>query len=168
LGVLISGDTKEDLRCIVSDFAIKDGVMTPRALVIDTSGTTVTGQGSISLADESLDINLRGKPKKVTLSLRGPILIRGRFRDPHIAIGAEAYARAGGSVVLGALLTPVAAVITFIDSGKKHDADCGGLTDNAQQNAAAEPPVNKHPPPPKRRAGAKPARQTDEQKLGGR
>ncbi len=160
LGVLISGDKKEDLRCIVSDFEIKDGIMTPRALVIDTSGTTVNGQGTINLKEESLDITLKGKPKKATLSLRGPIHVRGTFRDPSVGLGAEAYARAGASVVLGALLTPIAAIITFIDSGKKHDADCGGLEASAQQNAAAEPPVNKNPPPPKRTARAKAAPKT--------
>lgn len=173
LGTLISGDKKIALRCTVTDFEIKQGVMTPRLFVIDTSDSTITGQGSINLADETMDISVKGKPKKVTLSLRGPILVKGKFRDPHIGVGAEAVARAGGSVVLGALLTPIAAIITFIDSGKKRDADCQGLEASAKQEAASAPPVNKNPPPPKRTARtpqAKPTResQSDAQRSGGK
>ena len=174
LGVLISGDKKEELRCIVSDFEIKNGVMTPRALVIDTAGTTVNGEGTINLTDETLNMTLKGKPKKATLSLRGPILVKGSFRDPSVGIGAEAFARAGGSAVLGALLTPIAAIIAFIDSGKNRDANCSGLEATAQQNAAAAAPVNNNPPPPKRaartKAAPKPVQETQsrEQKSGGR
>ena len=174
LGVLISGDKKETLRCVVSDFEIKDGLMTPRAFVIDTAGTTVNGEGVISLRDESLDMTLKGKPKKATLSLRGPILVKGNFRDPSVGLGAEAYARAGGSALLGVLLTPIAAIVTFIDSGKNRDANCSGLEATAQQNAAAVAPVNKNPAPPKRtartKAAPKPVQETQsrEQRSGGR
>src|SRR5207302_444421 len=67
LGVLISGDKKIGLRCIVTDFELKGGIVTPRALVVDTDATLVTGKGTINLADERMDLEIKGQPKKPTL-----------------------------------------------------------------------------------------------------
>ena len=158
LGVLISGDKKIELNCFVSDFAIKKGVMTPRTLVIDTDTALITGKGMISLTDEKFDMEIKGQSKKPTLSLRGPIHATGTFRHPDTGLGSEAYARLGGSALLGALLTPVAAIITFIDSGKDHDADCGGLEAKTQANAAKQAPVDTTPPPAVRSGGGRAAR----------
>ncbi len=146
LGVLISGDKKIALRCIVTDFEIKKGVMTPRTLVIDTDNSTITGTGLINLTDEKLDMEVKGQSKKPTLSLRGPIHVNGTFRHPDVGLGGEAYARLGGSALLGALLTPIAAIITFIDSGKNRDANCGALEATTQANAAKQAPVDTTPP----------------------
>lgn len=146
LGVLISGDKKIELRCLVSDFEIKKGVMTPRTFVIDTDNSLITGTGLINLSEERLDMDIKGQSKKPTLSLRGPIHVNGTFRHPDIGLGGEAYARLGGSVLLGALLTPIATIITFIDSGKNHDANCGALEATTQANAAKQAPVDTTPP----------------------
>jgi uncharacterized protein involved in outer membrane biogenesis len=141
LGVLITGDNKQvPVRCMVADFEVKDGVMRPRAFVLDTDQTLVTASGAIDLSDEHLDLSVSGQPKDATLALGGPILIGGTFKSPTVGLGAAAIARGGAAVALGVLLTPIAAAIGFIDTGDDQTPDCQGLEQRAQSNAAMPPP----------------------------
>jgi uncharacterized protein involved in outer membrane biogenesis len=147
LGVLITGDSQVPLRCLVVDFQVAKGVMTPRTFILDTEAALDTAKGSISLADETLDLSIHGDPKKATpVALGGPILVGGNFKKPSLGLGAEAYARGGAAAALGTLLTPVAAVLGFIDTGDAKDADCGGLEQSAKTDAKAVPPGRRHMP----------------------
>ena len=49
LGYLFDRDKQIPIRCAFGDFAVKNGVMTPRALAFDTSETVITGTGTIGL-----------------------------------------------------------------------------------------------------------------------
>ena len=145
LGVLIAGDKQVPLHCLVVDFQVEKGLMTPRTFILDTDAALDTAKGSISLTDEKLDLSIHGDPKNATpVALGGPIEIGGHFKKPSIGLGAEAYARGGAAVALGALLTPVAAVLGFIDTGDTKDADCANLERQASANAGAVPAGTKH------------------------
>jgi len=78
----------------------------------------------------------------------------GQVLGAGVGLGAEAYARGGAAVALGALLTPVAAVLGFIDAGDVKDANCGGLEQSTKVNAKAVPPGTRHMPdaPAKKKA----------------
>jgi AsmA family protein len=147
LGVLISGDSQVPLNCLVVDFGVDKGVMAPRTFILDTDAALDTAKGSITLADETIDLSIHAAPKKATpVALGGPIEVGGRFRKPSLGLGAEAYARGGAAIALGALLTPVAAVLGFIDAGDVKDADCSGLEQQAANHAATVPPGTRHMP----------------------
>jgi uncharacterized protein involved in outer membrane biogenesis len=146
LGILITGDTQIALRCAITDFTVENGLMKPRVFVIDTDDTLITGSGTINLADEGLDLGIRGKSKGAgSLSLGGPITIGGTFRSPDVGLGAEAIARGGAAIALGALLTPVAAALGFINPGTTN-ADCSGLTAEANADTSRVPAGTKHVP----------------------
>ncbi|MDB5396537.1 MAG: AsmA family protein [Rhodospirillales bacterium] len=145
LGVLISGSKQVPLHCVVADFEVNDGIMKARTLVLDTDAALTTGKGTISLKDEHLDLEIHGDPKNATpIALGGPIEIKGSFKKPSVSLGAEAYARGGAAAALGALLTPVAAILGFIDAGDTKNADCANLEREASTNAAAVPPGTRH------------------------
>jgi AsmA family protein len=147
VGVLIGGDSQVPLNCLVVDFQVDKGVMNARTFIIDTDAALSTGKGTVSLADEKLDLSIHGDPKKATpVALGGPIEIGGSFKKMSVGLGAEAYARGGAAVALGALLTPVAAVLGFIDAGDVKDANCGGLEQSTKVNAKAVPPGTRHLP----------------------
>jgi len=147
VGVLIGGDSQVPLNCLVVDFQVDKGVMNARTFIIDTDAALSTGKGTVSLADEKLDLSIHGDPKKATpVALGGPIEIGGSFKKMSVGLGAEAYVRGGAAVALGALLTPVAAVLGFIDAGDVKDADCGGLEQSTKTNAKAMPPGTRHVP----------------------
>jgi uncharacterized protein involved in outer membrane biogenesis len=147
VGALIGGDSQVPLNCMVVDFQVDKGVMNARTFIIDTDAALSTGKGTVSLADEKLDLSVHGDPKKATpVALGGPIEIGGSFKKMSVGLGAEAYARGGAAVALGALLTPVAAVLGFIDAGDVKDANCGGLEQSTKTNAKAVPPGTRHVP----------------------
>jgi uncharacterized protein involved in outer membrane biogenesis len=146
LGLLITGDKQIPLHCMVADFKVENGLMTPRALVLDTDASLVKGSGTVNLANEHLDLAIEGDPKSASpLSLGGPITVGGTFRSPDVGLGAKAIARGAAATALGIFLTPLAAIIGFVDAGDAPDADCTGLQQQAEANAKI-PPVKGKPP----------------------
>ena len=137
---LLRGDNNVQLRCAAAAFDVKNGLMTSRAIVLDTSDTVVTGQGQISLADENLDIVLKPQPKDMSiLSLRSPLKIGGTFADMSAGPDKSALAgRAGLALVLGAI-NPLLALAATIETGPGEDADCAAVLSRAAQPKASAP-----------------------------
>jgi uncharacterized protein involved in outer membrane biogenesis len=126
------------IRCGVIEFQMKDGDAQAQQLVFDTENVIVTGDGRITLNDEKLDLNLKGEPKKPRFDrLRAPINVRGTLRHPSVSLSTPALAKQGAvAAVLGAVATPVAAVLAFVDPGLAKNADCTGLTSEAEGKVA--------------------------------
>src|SRR5690606_38326683 len=83
LEFLIGKDRKVAIRCAFADFGVKQGVMDARALAFDTSDTIIVGKGQVDLRDETLDVELRPRPKdRSILALRSPLHLGGTFADP--------------------------------------------------------------------------------------
>lgn len=133
--IAAQGDEPVPVRCFVADFQVKDGVMTPQTFVLDTIDATVTADGRISLQDERLDLRLLAHPKDASLvSARSPITIGGRFSNPEVGINpAPIGARVAGAIALGALLTPLASILAFIEPGLQQDSDCVALLQGGQK-----------------------------------
>ena len=108
--------------------------MTPRVFVLDTTDTTVTAEGSISLTQELLGLKIKAHPKDPSLlAARTPINISGAFSRPSIGLDAGPLAaRSAGAVALGVLLTPLASILAFIEPGLESDSDCIGLHKQVQ------------------------------------
>lgn len=128
------GDKTVPLRCFVADFQVEQGIMQPRVFVLDTTDTTVTSEGSISLRDELLGLTLKAHPKDPSLiSARTPITVGGAFSRPSIGVqAAPLAARGAGAVALGVLLTPLASILAFIEPGLEGDSDCAALLHQVQ------------------------------------
>lgn len=135
------------VRCAVADFRVTDGVARAETIVFDTDPVIVSGGGTINLKTERMDLRVKGHPKEVRLlRLSLPLELEGSLRKP--AFGVEAGSAVGqGAVaaVLGAALTPLAAILPFVDSGMADDANCQALIGRAGspgpkgQQAAARP-----------------------------
>jgi uncharacterized protein involved in outer membrane biogenesis len=128
------GDRQIPLRCFVADFGVERGQMTPRVFVLDTTDTTVTAEGTISLTDELLGLKVKAHPKDASLfAARTPINIGGAFSRPTISLDAGALAaRGAGAVALGIVLTPLASILAFIEPGLETDSDCAALLKQVQ------------------------------------
>jgi AsmA family protein len=134
--ILTKNERATDVRCGVANFKADNGDLKATTFVIDTTNVLVTGQGQIDLKTETLDLSLRGQPKKVRiLRLRTPIMVRGTLLQPKIGVQpGKLAAQTGGAVALGALLTPVAALLAFVDGGLAKDANCAALIGQAEQS----------------------------------
>ncbi|MDB5870222.1 MAG: AsmA family protein [Polaromonas sp.] len=147
---LLSGDRTVQLRCAAAAFDVKKGLMSSRAIVLDTSDTVITGQGQISLANETLDILLKPKPKDMSLlSFRSPLRIGGTFA--HLSAGPEKSALAGRVAIgLGlAAINPLLALAATIETGPGENADCGGILALAAKPGTMAKPVSTSPTPAK-------------------
>ena len=139
LGLLLTkGQGKTDVRCGVAQFQSLKGTLVAKSLVFDTQDVLITGKGEIDLGSEKLDLTLSGQPKKFRLTrLRAPIAIRGTLLHPAIGLKpGNTVGQGTAAVALGALLTPVAAILVFIDPGLAKDADCSALLDEAHGEGA--------------------------------
>ena len=138
LSLNLAGDNSNtNLRCAVASFDAKNGVMTSQGFVIDTDPVRVDGAGHIDLADESLGLELQGKPKSFQLMrLRAPITLSGPWAHPAIGLKpGPAVAQGGAAVALG-FLNPLASLLAFVDPGMAKDANCGPLLAQAKAQGA--------------------------------
>jgi uncharacterized protein involved in outer membrane biogenesis len=128
LKFLWGGDKNVVLRCAAVGFDVKSGLMSSRALVLDTDDTIIYGEGAISLAQESMDFTLRPYPKDMSiLSLRSPLKVSGTFAAPKAGVDKGALAgRAGVALALGTI-NPLLALAATVETGPGKDADCGTI-----------------------------------------
>jgi uncharacterized protein involved in outer membrane biogenesis len=127
LGLLLKKDeTKTSIRCGVLDFQAQQGALNAKTLFVDTTDVLIQGGGDVQLRNEDLDLAIHGDPKKLRLTrLRTPITVKGTLRHPAIGVDMGKLAGQGAvATALGTLLTPVAAVIAFIDPGRAKNKDC--------------------------------------------
>jgi uncharacterized protein involved in outer membrane biogenesis len=134
LGLMAAGSKADTgIRCGVAGFDVKQGTLTAQRLLVDTDPVLITGEGTVDLDSEALDLQFQGRPKHPRLRVRAPLLVRGTFGHPTFSIEAKkSVAQAGGAIALGVLLTPVAAMLAFVDPGLAKDTDCGALLAEAQ------------------------------------
>ena len=123
LGVLIKGDDALPVLCSVADLVAEKGVLRPRALVVDTSDSTLWVDGTVSLLTEALDLRVVVSPKDFSpLALRAPIHLRGTFADPSVELDKPNLAKRLGAAAVLALINPLAAVIPLMDFSDGADA----------------------------------------------
>jgi uncharacterized protein involved in outer membrane biogenesis len=138
LSLTLSGDNSNtNLRCAVASFDAKQGVLTSQQFLIDTDPVRVEGGGSINMRDETLDMQLQGKPKNFQLlRLRAPITVKGPWQHPALGVKAGPIAAQGGIGAALGLLNPFAAILAFIDPGLAKDANCAPLLSQAKAQGA--------------------------------
>lgn len=127
LKFLVTRDKTVPVRCAFGDFAVNDGVMQARALAFDTSDTIIIGTGRISLKDETLDLELRPRPKdRSILALRSPLVVDGTFKDPSFRPDFKRLGLRGAVAVALGSIAPPAALLATLEAGPGEDSACGG------------------------------------------
>jgi uncharacterized protein involved in outer membrane biogenesis len=134
LARLLAKDKKETVvRCGVASFQAHEGTLTAQSMVVDTDPVLITGDGAIHLDSEELDLAFHGHPKGfVLLRVRSPLLVRGTLSHPSLEMKARnSVVQVAEAVALGVVLTPLAAVLAFVDPGLTKNADCAALIADA-------------------------------------
>jgi uncharacterized protein involved in outer membrane biogenesis len=126
LGVLGSmlGVTSEqvELRCTLADLAVRDGVVDTRALLVDTPVAVISGDGTIDLESERIDITLFARPKRtVTVPIeRTGITIGGTLAEPQVELNPAALAiRGAAAATLGVLAKPFGTILGALSGGQE-------------------------------------------------
>jgi AsmA protein len=140
--VKIKGDEEIDIRCAIADFGVKDGVAQTNAFVFDTTVTNVSGNGTINLKTEEMNLTLKPQPKDSGIgSLRTPLHVKGTFGKPDVGPDmGKLTARGGGALALG-ILNPLLAVLPLIEEGKGKDSPCTELIAQAAKPSSKKQPA---------------------------
>ena len=113
-----SKSTDTELQCLVGHFSVADGLARSETLLFDTTQMTVAGQGSINLANETLDLSFAPKPKEVAAASLTPSLdVGGTLAHPTIAPNK-------GTIVKGVLSAVGAGAVPFIALGQADANPC--------------------------------------------
>lgn len=136
--LLLGKDKATEIRCGVADFKVNQGILTSQIFVLDTVDTNLQGEAKINLRNENLYVKLDAQPKDPSiLSVQGPIVIGGTMKNPSIGLDPiESGGRGAMAAVLGTVLTPLAAIIPFIETGLGKDSNCSALIAHAQESGA--------------------------------
>src|SRR5690606_29798978 len=127
-------DSTAEIRCAVADFTVSGGTATARTFVVDTTPVLAQGAGTIDLDSETINLRIDGETKEARLiRLWSPITVQGPLTGPQVGIDAGAGAGQGGlAAALGARVTPLAALLPFVDPGLADDANGGALISSAR------------------------------------
>lgn len=132
--VKLFGDKQVQLNCVASDFVVEKGQAQTRRFVVDTDEAVIDVTGSIDLANERLNLDVKPKTKGVRIiSLRTPLYARGTFANPDVGVAKGPLAlKAGAAVALG-IINPLAAVVPLINPGNVEAVDCAAALRQATQ-----------------------------------
>ncbi|CAN7281421.1 AsmA family protein [Phenylobacterium sp. LjRoot219] len=139
LGLLLSKNQESTpIRCGVANFEAKGGVFRAERIVIDTGPVLVTGSGAVNMETERLDLKAQGHPKKFQLvRLMAPVTAEGPVSRPQLGVQpGAAIAQGGAAAALATFLSPLAAILPFIDVGLAKDANCAALVGAAANQGA--------------------------------
>ncbi|HJV75982.1 MAG TPA: AsmA family protein [Noviherbaspirillum sp.] len=142
LATKLFGDHEVKLNCMAADFGVTDGVMQTRVFVLDTADATITAEGNINFAKETLNLTLRPESKGIrVISLRSPLYVAGTFKNPDVGVDKGVIAaKAAAATVLGVAAAPAAALLALINPGPGEDSPCVPLLRQAGEKPQAPPP----------------------------
>lgn len=111
LGLTLTRSSRDvAVHCAAADFDIHSGVMRSTRLFIDSEPVFISGDGSVLLDSEKLDLTLHGEPKGLRiLRIKAPLLVQGTLLQPKFSVDA---ADSG---------------VRLVDRGTPQDADCAAL-----------------------------------------
>ncbi len=132
----LGGDVNIPMHCAVIDTKITNGKMKVNTFFIDTEASNITGDGSIDLGKESINFAFHTKPKDISIvTTSAPLYVKGSLEKPDFAVDKTMVAgRVGAAVALGALVTPLAALVPLIDLGQGSHASCADVIDKVGKN----------------------------------
>ncbi|MBS0412007.1 MAG: AsmA family protein, partial [Proteobacteria bacterium] len=136
--LLSHSNDQTPVRCAVADFRAQNGVLSANRIVLDTGVVLAVGKGDVNLRDETVNLRLEGKSKKFRLvRVMAPITLKGRLEGPKVGVD---VGKAAGQLtlagLLGAVVSPLAAILPFVDPGLAKDADCSSLLAEAARQGA--------------------------------
>ncbi|MDF2095372.1 AsmA family protein [Aquibaculum arenosum] len=142
IAVVLSDGVPADMniRCLIGAFDIQDGVLTSNPVLLDTEDSAIQAEGIIDLGEEALDLEIGGEAKDPGFaSSRLAVTVGGTFAEPAFGVDPTELAIRGGlAAALGTLVTPLAALLPFLELGLAEDAPCAALMGSAEAEVEAD------------------------------
>lgn len=85
----VDPDKASKINCAVASFDLKDGLLTHKTIVMDTSRMRVTGSGGVDFRNETLQFRMAPQGKKPEfLSVAIPVEVKGSFKGFDVGVSA--------------------------------------------------------------------------------
>jgi uncharacterized protein involved in outer membrane biogenesis len=86
-----------EINCVLGRWTMKEGLLTPSIILIDTTKIRICGKGQVDFKKETIDLKMAPTPKRPEFfSLATPVEVRGSFDD--FGVGIQAGGLIGTSV----------------------------------------------------------------------
>ena len=120
--------SRTNVECMIGDFDLNQGLVTTRALLVDTGEALIGGTGDLNLKMQTINFQAQSRSKNFSVgNLPTPITITGTLKHPSLGIGLAPLAVRGGlAVALGFLAAPLA-ILPTIELGVGDPHKCGEL-----------------------------------------
>jgi uncharacterized protein involved in outer membrane biogenesis len=120
--------SRTNVECMIGDFDLRQGLVTTRALLVDTGEALIGGTGDVNLKTQTIDFQAQSRSKNFSVgNLPTPIRITGTLKHPSIGVKIAPLAVRGGlAVALGFLAAPLA-ILPTIELGVGDPHKCGEL-----------------------------------------
>ncbi len=142
LSAIMDKSTEKDeseMNCVVVRFGIEDGLMTEKAIYLDTSNMRIAGKSEINFKKRELAIKLAPKGKEPEFfSVAVPIQIKGSFEDFGLKIGVLRMSGQIISFITSPLHVPVRRVFTKEAPADGIEACKAAWTKSAEEENAAD------------------------------
>lgn len=129
------GDNEVEINCAAANLNIKQGVLRPELMVIDTENALIGVDGTVNFGSEQLDLTINPESKGLRVfSLRSPLYVRGTFKDPRPGVKAgPLMLRGAGMLALGALVAPAAGLVALVAPSGDEPNECAPLLEQMRQ-----------------------------------
>ena len=104
----VDSSNESKVNCAVGRFELKDGKLSEKTILIDTSRMRVTGKGAVGFAEE--DIRLYVQPHAKTpqfMSIAIPIELGGKFNDFHVGVSTADVLETLGQFATSIIWVPI-------------------------------------------------------------
>ena len=129
------GDNEVEINCAAANLDIKQGVMRPQLMVIDTENALIGVDRTMNFGSEQLDLTITPESKGLRIfSLRSPLYVRGTFKNPNPGVKAGPLVlRGAGMLALGALVAPAAGLVALVAPSGDQPNECEPLLQQIRQ-----------------------------------
>jgi uncharacterized protein involved in outer membrane biogenesis len=125
----LGGKARTPVECFVADLPLRRGILSTRALLLETEDAVIEGRGAVDLRRERVEIRLWTESKRLTVGvLPVPLLVSGTLKAPSAA---PDRAEGAGGGIAGAI-----AALPTIRFGIGDDPRCDGLLRRARRGRA--------------------------------
>jgi len=131
---------KTNIQCMVSDFALTDGLVQTKTFLLATPKANILGTGTINLATEKINLALRTEATHFSVgSLSTPINVGGTLKTPSIRPAALPLAESLGQEVQLGMMFPPLAILPTIRLGLGDKNACADTITALEENDPHNP-----------------------------
>jgi hypothetical protein len=112
LPLLDPGATSQ-VNCLVARFQLKDGIMQPSAVLVDTTRVQATAKGNIDFRSREVDLQLVPRSKRPQMfSAETPLQVQGAFSDFSVGVSPGALLGTTVKIITSPVVVPFQWVFT--------------------------------------------------------